>query len=99
MNQPLWGGQAWSWYFGEQPDGSKEDIALELSNCEVGGEDDRPGEPGEAGDAGSDPLNDPDTLSTSKRDWSGNEVSVVTCTSATGLPWDWSSTLRSDSQK
>ena len=50
--------------FGEQPDGSKEDIALELSNCEVGGEDDRPGEPGETGDAGSDPLNDPNTLFT-----------------------------------
>jgi hypothetical protein len=49
---------------GEYPDASKEDKALEISICEGGGEDNWSGEPGEAGDAGSDPLNDPDTLST-----------------------------------
>ena len=49
---------------GEKPNNSKEDIALEIPICEGGGEDDRPREHGKAGDAGSDPLNDPDTLST-----------------------------------
>ena len=38
---------------GEKPDECKEDKALEITTCEVGGEDDRPGEHVEAADVGS----------------------------------------------
>ena len=108
--------------------------ALEISTCEGGGEDDRPGEHGEAGDAVSNPLNDHDPLFTLICLRGCQELIVRTkCPESIhqqegvdihgkagvirppgdpslhighlhlchwlGLPWVWSSTLRSDTQK
>ena len=48
----------------EETDGSKELCAFGKSKYDGGGEDVCAREPGDAGDAGSNPLHDPDTLST-----------------------------------
>ena len=61
----------------EYPDGSKEDKALEISNCEWGIEDDCYGEPGEPGDTGSDPLKDPDTVHTESMSVAQHELAKV----------------------